>query len=136
MDAITSSFPTDKLDGTVEDLKNAKGHLTVRDYKTASTMPTTFSYPYKLQAMCYSYILTKMGIPITEMELCFVVKPTKTLPVRTKSFKLPYDSNSHNFIEGILMLIAESVQCFKDYEDLQYLLACDYRLKVNDIPRP
>lgn len=128
-DAITSTAPGD-------DLYNPVGVLTVRDYKTASTKPTSFSYPYRLQAYTYAYILRQKGINITQVELCYAVQPTKTIGVRTERFILPFDDQAYSFIEGILKLIAESVQCFKDYEDLRYLLACDYRLKVNDIPRP
>jgi hypothetical protein len=128
-DAITSTVPND-------DLRNPVGQLTIRDYKTASKMPSTFSYAYKLQAYTYAYILHQNGIKISQVELCYTVQPTKTLPVRTRNFTLPFDDNAYSFIEGILYLIADSVQCFKNYSDLQYLLACDYRLKKNDIPLP
>lgn len=128
-DAIVSTVPND-------DLYNPVGVLTVRDYKTAKAKPSSFTYAYKLQAYTYAYILAKKGINISNVELCFTIQPTKTLPVRTFNFVVPYDKAAHNFIEGILMLIADSVQCFKDYSDMQYLLMCDYRLKKNDIPRP
>jgi len=128
-DAITSTVPND-------DINKPIGVLTVRDYKTASSKPSTFSYAYKLQAFTYAYILRQNGINITQVELCYAIQPTKTLPVRTFNFKLPFDDQAYNFIEGILKLIAESVQTFKDYVDLRYLLAADYRLKKNDIPRP
>ena len=133
MDAITSSAPTD----TWEDAKagTESGILCVRDWKTAGTKPSSFSWAYTLQAFTYAYILRKNGINIREVELCFAVRPTKTLPVRTFSFKKPFDDNSYEMIEGILNVIADSVQCFNDYGDLQYLLAGDFRLKKNDIPR-
>lgn len=136
MDAITSSSPTDVTDGTIESLKKAVGVLTVRDFKTSSKLPSSFTYAYKLQAYSYCYMLRKMGINITSTELCFAVRPTKTLPVRSKKFVIPFDDQAYNFIEGILKLIAESVQTFKDWPDMQYLLACDFRLKKNEIPRP
>ena len=133
-DAITSSDPTatwqDVLDG-----KNV-GTLTIRDYKTASKLPSSFSYAYKLQAYTYAYILHQKGIKINEVELCYAVQPTKTIGIRTKNFKLPFDEAAYNFIEGILHVIADSVQCFKDWPDLRYLLMHDYRQKINDIPRP
>lgn len=127
-DAITSTVPND-------DLYNPAGQLTVRDYKTASSKPSSFSYGYKLQAYTYAYILAQKGIKISNVELCYTVQPTKTLPVRTFNFTAPFDDQAYKFIEGILKLIAESVQCFKDWPDLQYLLAADYRLKKNAIPR-
>jgi hypothetical protein len=132
-DAITSSAPTD----TWEDVKAGKhiGQLTVRDYKTASSKPSTFSYAYTLQAYTYAYMLHQQGIKINRVELCYVVQPTKTLPIRYFNFTKQFDDQAYNFIEGILKLIAESVQTFKDWPDMQYLLASDYRLKKNDIPR-
>jgi len=130
-DAITSTAPGDTLD-------NHAGQLTVRDYKTASQKPTSFSYAYKLQSYIYAYILRQKGINITQVELCYTVQPTKAKPsdFRTLNFTLPFDDQAYNFIEGILNLIADSVQVFRDYPDIRYLLACDYRMKQNDIPRP
>jgi len=122
-DAITSTVPGD-------DILNPVGQLTVRDYKTASSKPSSFSYAYKLQAFTYAYILHQKGIKVSEVELCFSVQPTKTLPVRTFNFKVPFDEQAYQFIEGILFLIADSVQAFKALPEWRYLLACDYRLKV------
>lgn len=134
IDAITSSSPTDTWENALNGTET--GVLTVRDFKTASSKPSSMSYSYTLQIYTYAYILRKMGVNITEVELCFVVRPTKTLPVRTFNFKKPFDDQAYNFIESILKLIADSVQCFKDWPDLQYILAGDYRLKKNEIPRP
>lgn len=122
-DAITSTVPND-------DLYNPIGQLTVRDYKTASSKPSSFSYAYKLQAFTYAYILHQQGIKVSQVELCYAVQPTKTLPVRTFNFTLPFDDQAYKFIEGILYLMADSIQCFKAMPEWRYLLACDYRLKI------
>ena len=122
-DAITSTIPNDNL-------LNPGGQLTVRDYKTASSKPSTFTYAYKLQAYTYAYILWQKGIKVSQVELCYAVQPTKTLPVRTFGFTAPFDQAAYNFIEGILYLIADSVQAFKALPEWRYLLACDYRLKT------
>ncbi len=122
-DAITSTVPND-------DLYNPIGQLTVRDYKTASSKPASFSYKYKLQAYTYAYILHQKGVKVSNVELCFAVQPTKTLGVRTFNFSVPFDDNAYKFIEGILFLIADSVQAFKALPEWRYLLACDYRLKT------
>lgn len=122
-DAITSTVPNDSLENPV-------GQLTVRDYKTASSKPSSFSYKYKLQAYTYAYILHQKGIKVSNVELCFAVQPTKTLPVRTFNFVVPFDSHAYDFIEGILYLMADSVQAFKALPEWRYLLACDYRLKM------
>jgi len=124
-DAITSTVPND-------DINNPVGQLTVRDYKTASKKPTTFSYAYKLQAYTYAYILHQRGIKVSQVELCYTIQPTKAKPseYRTLNFTLPFDDQAYKFIEGILYLMADSVQAFKALPEWRYLLACDYRLKI------
>ena len=124
-DAITSTVPND-------DINNPVGRLTVRDYKTASKKPTTFSYAYKLQAFTYAYILHQKGIKVSEVELCYTIQPTKAKPgeFRTLNFTLPFDEQAYNFIEGILYLIADSAQAFKALPEWRYLLMGDYRQKI------
>jgi len=115
-----------------DDLYNPKGRLTVRDYKTASKKPTSFSYAYKLQAYTYAYILHQKGIKVSEVELCYTIQPTKAKPneFRTMNFTLPFDDQAYEFIEGILYLIADSAQAFKALPEWRYLLMCDYRQKI------
>ncbi len=124
-DAITSTVPND-------DLMNPVGQLTVRDYKTASKKPTTFSYAYKLQAYTYAYMLRQKGIKISQVELCYTIQPTKAKPseYRTLNFTLPFDDHAYSFIEGILYLIADSAQAFKALPEWRYLLMGDYRQKI------
>lgn len=122
-DAITSTVPNDSLENPI-------GQLTVRDYKTASSKPSSFSYAYKLQAFTYAYILHQKGIKVSQVELCYAVQPTKTLPVRTFGFTLPFDQQAYDFIEGILYLIADSAQAFKALPEWRYLLMGDYRQKL------
>ena len=124
-DAITSTVPND-------DLMNPVGQLTVRDYKTASKKPTTFSYAYKLQAFTYAYMLHQKGIKVSQVELCYTIQPTKAKPgeYRTLNFTLPFDDQAYSFIEGILYLIADSAQAFKALPEWRYLLMGDYRQKI------
>jgi len=141
-DRMTSSFPTDipipseAFRGTYKAKLTIEGNLTLGDWKTVSTKPSSFSWAYYLQQLTYAYILHQKGIKVEAVELLFTVAPTKTLPVRTFKFSKPFDTNAYEMIEGILHLIADSVQVFNDYGDLQYLLAGDFRLKKNDIPVP
>lgn len=118
-DAITSTEPND-------DLYNPKGSLTVRDYKTAKTKPSTFSKKYTLQAYCYAYMLAQQGIKISEVELCFVVQATQTLPIRTVRMVKPFDDYAYNKIEAILKHIAEAVTTWKEYPDTRHLLSDTY----------
>ena len=126
-DAITSSSPTD----TWELIKEGKhtGMLTVRDYKNSSTKPKGFSHEYTLQAFTYAYILHQQGIKVDQVELCFVVRPTKTLPARVFNFTKPFDSEAYDYIEGVLKLVADSVTTFKEYPACRHLLAGDWRLR-------
>lgn len=121
-DAITSTVPNDSL-------TEPQGELTVRDYKTASKKPTSFSWKYTLQAYTYAYMLHQIGVPIREVELCYVIRATKTLPIRTFRFVKPFDEYAYAMIENILMLVADSVDAWNKAPELRYLLAGDYRLK-------
>jgi len=115
-------------DALIVDPANPAG-LIVRDYKTASKKPSGITYEYKLQAYTYAWMLKEAGHPITGIELAFVTRPTKTLPVRTFVFREPYTNDNHMFIGSLLSLISESVAKYKSTPELRYLLAQDYRLK-------
>jgi hypothetical protein len=127
-DAITSTAPTD----TWQDVLDNKhvGVLTVRDYKTAGSKPSSFTWAYKLQAFTYAYILKQQGITIDRVELCFVIPPTKTLPIRTFNFVQEFNSIEYDIIDGILHVIADSIKYFKEYPECRYLLMSDYRMKL------
>jgi hypothetical protein len=105
------------------------GTFSVRDYKTASSKPTGISYQYRMQAHIYAYILTKLSKPVSQIELQFIVKPTKTLPCRHFEFKEPFTSEDFDKIESQLMTIANSIQLWNDQPDLRWALAQDMRLR-------
>lgn len=111
------------------------GTYSVRDYKTASSKPTTIPYHYRMQAHTYAYILTKMGYTISQIELQYVVRPTKTLPCRHFDFIEPFTSEDLDRIEGQLLLIAHSIQHWHSHPEHRYLLAQDFRLYTPP-PRP
>lgn len=121
-------------DALVEDRGDYGGGLCVVDYKTASTKPQGINYKYKLQAYTYAWMLREAGKNITSIELSFVQRPTKTLPVRYFNYKEPYTDQNHQFIGSILNLIAESVSKFKSTPELRHLLAQDARLKEGAAP--
>ncbi len=130
MDSIVSSSPLD----TVDSLTKPTGSLTLVDFKTSSTKVSQFSYKYTLQAFCYCYMLKQEGINIDNVELQFVTKATKTLPIRTYKFTKPFDKAAYHFIENILNLIADSVQAWDTFPSCQYLLCGDIRLKKENLP--
>jgi CRISPR/Cas system-associated exonuclease Cas4 (RecB family) len=122
-------------DALIKDKADYSGTgLCVVDYKTASSKPSGINWKYKLQAYTYAWMLTESGKNITAIELCFVTRPTKTLPVRYFPFKEPYTEQNHEFIGSILRLIAESVTSFKNNPELRHLLSQDMRLKAGPAP--
>lgn len=105
------------------------GGLCVVDYKTASTKPQGINWKYRLQAYTYAWMLTEAGKNITSIELCFVCRPTKTLPVRYFPFRERYTPQNHEWIGKQLALIAEHVSAFKHKPELRHLLSMDMDLK-------
>lgn len=111
------------------------GTYSVRDYKTAATKPTGISYGYRMQAHIYAYVLTKMGYNISQIELQYVTRPTKTLPCRHFPFIEPFTADDLAKIESQLLTIAHSIQLWQTHPELRYALAQDYRLKLLEQPK-
>ena len=105
------------------------GTYSIRDYKTTSTKPSGIPYHYRLQAHVYAYLLSQQGYKISQIELQYVTRPTKTLPCRHFTFIEPFTDEDLQKVEGQLKLIAESIQIWQQQPELRYLLAQDYRLK-------
>lgn len=109
-------------------LDNKNGTYTIRDYKTAAKKPSSFSYDYKVQSLIYAWVMRKQGVNVTEIELQYVVKPTKTLPVRNVEFKYQVTEEDMNFIDNVINIIAKSVKCWKEQPEMRPLLAQDIRI--------
>jgi len=118
--------------GTYDAITYLGNQLVLRDYKTASKKPSGISYDYRTQLHEYAWILRQKGIKIDYIELCFVVRPTKTLPARTFIFKEPFTDIDYDKIDGQLKVIADSVNLWNTQPDLRYILAQDYRLKPKE----
>ena len=119
----------------IVDLGN--GTVSIRDYKTASTKPSGISYAYRLQAHIYAFLATHyLGHKVSQIELQFVTRPTKTLPCRHFSFTEPFTEENLATITDQLQLIAESVDFWNKNPDLRYLLAQDLRLKPQPKKKP
>lgn len=110
------------------------GTYSIRDYKTTATKPSGIPYHYRLQAQVYAYLLTKQGYTISQIELQYVTRPTKTLPCRHFSFIEPFTNEDLAKVEGQLKLIADSVHAWNTHPELRYLLCQDYRLKLPPAP--
>lgn len=110
------------------------GSVSIRDYKTASTKPSGIPYNYRLQAHIYAFLATKAGYTVSQIELQYVTRPTKTLPCRHFEFIEPFTPDDLDKITNQLQLIAESVQFWNTHPQYHYLLAQDYRLKTPSKP--
>lgn len=110
------------------------GSVSIRDYKTTSTKPSGIPYNYRMQAHTYAYLATKAGYTVSQIELQYVTRPTKTLPCRHFEFTEPFTSDDLDKITNQLQLIAESVHFWNTHPQYRYLLAQDYRLRLPDKP--
>ena len=116
--------------GGTYDAITTNGNLkTLVDYKTATTKPSRFSKDYRMQMLTYCYILKKNNIHIDQIELRYIVRATKTLPVRVISFIEPIDNSNLEFIESVLNMMADSVIAFRDYPHLRHIISQDGRNK-------
>ena len=116
--------------GTYDALRPlGNGTYSVVDYKTAAIKPSGLPYHYRMQAHVYAYILTKNGLPVSQIELQYVTQPTKTLPCRHFSFIEPFTQDDFDKIESQLTTIAKSLELYKTQPELLWALAQDYRLK-------
>ena len=118
----------------VNKVRKPNKRYSIRDYKTASTKPSGIPYNYRLQAHIYAFLATKAGYTVSQIELQYVTRPTKTLPCRHFEFIEPFTPDDLDKITNQLQLIAHSVQTWQQQPELRYLLAQDYRLRLPDKP--
>lgn len=132
---FTQLLPGIYAAGTYDALRPlGNGTYSVVDYKTAATKPSGIPYNYRMQAHVYAYILTKNGLPISQIELQYVTQPTKTLPCRHFEFIEQFTQEDFVKIESQLFTIAHSLQLYKEQPELLWALAQDYRLRLPDKP--
>ena len=105
------------------------GTYSVRDYKTAATKPTGIPFNYRLQAHIYAFLYTQQGYKISQIELQYVVRPTKTLPSRHFSFIEPFTDEDYLKVHNALHLMADSLVLWGSTPELRYILAQDYNLR-------
>lgn len=119
---------------------------TITDWKTmgsldSARLPTKFPRAYWFQQMTYAWILRKLGRPIEYCKLVYVTrsnvgrvsektgKPLKSYPSQVHVLTEPVTDEAMALIDGVINLVAESIQTWNDKPELRYLLAQDYRLK-------
>ena len=105
------------------------GTYSVRDYKTAATKPAGIPFNYRLQAHIYAFLYVQLGYKISQIELQYVVRPTKTLPSRHFSFIEPFTDEDYLKVHNALHLMADSLALWNSAPELRYILAQDYTLR-------
>jgi len=116
------------------------------DYKTTSLtkLPDSIKFEYRLQLLTYAWIKRKQGIPIDRIRIIYVSrdkpgaisektgKQLKSYPSQVKVLTENIFEQDFEYIEGIINLIAESVDLWYKHPELRHILAQDQRLKVTN----
>jgi len=110
---------------------DARNDSTLVDYKTTSKKPNVEKMPfgYKIQLLAYWYALKAEGVFIDRLRLVYIVKATKTLPVRIFVVNHMVTPEDEKMIEETLKLMAETIEVQKSNPDLTHLLYKSYSLK-------
>lgn len=118
--------------GTADNItKSSTESLMVVDYKTTSTKPKTDKIPwnYYIQAMAYAWMLKQQGLEVDRIRIVWIVKPTKTLPVRIFKVTQIINEKDYQAIEEVLEIIADTILLSKSNPELNYLLFKSMQLK-------
>ena len=120
---------------------------TIYDYKTIGSLdtariPTSFPRSYWFQQQLYAWIMRKLGYKVDYLTLVYITrsntgrisektgKPLQDYPSECHLLTEPVTAESQAIIEGLVHLIAESVQLFQSNPEYRHLLMQDYRYKV------
>ena len=113
------------------------------DYKTTSLakLPDSIKFDYRLQLLTYAWIIRKKGTQINRIRLIYVNrdkpglmsektgKQLKSYPSEVKVITENITDKDIDYIDGIIRVIAASVQRWNTVPEDHYLLAQDWRLK-------
>ena len=117
----------------------------ITDWKTMGSLdsarvPTSFPRAYYFQQLTYAWILNKLGRKVNYCKLIFVSrnntnrisqttnKALKDYPSTVTELIEPITKENMEFIDGVINLIANSINTWNNEPDLRYLLAQDWRL--------
>jgi ATP-dependent helicase/DNAse subunit B len=116
------------LSGTLDGYYNSG---IVLDYKTEGKKPNIDSIPfnYKLQMMAYSDMLLSSGRDVNQLRIVYVVRATKTLPVRL--FKVDHIITEDDWkeYEDTMTLIRETLVLQREHPEYTHLLFKSMKLK-------
>lgn len=125
----------------LESMYKLRGN-TIIDYKTTSskTTPTRFSRSYYFQQLAYVWLCKQHGIDIEFIKLLFITtadvnrisektgKRLQDYPSTTSFLLHQVTDQDMELIDGVLRMVAQSVQLWKTNPELRWALAKDWRL--------
>jgi len=107
-------------------------NIILGDYKTVSRKPSgdKMTLLQKRQLMAYAHMYKKCGYgTINTLRIVYVVRPTKTLPVRVIVVDHKIEFLDEEWIDNVLELIAESILLSDSTPTLRHIIWKDMRLK-------
>ena len=106
------------------------------DYKTASTKPNTDNIPWKyfIQLMAYAIADKARGIHTDTLRIVYIVKRTKTLPVRVFVVNKLLTPKDWDDAADAINLIVETIQTDIENPMLRHLLFKSMSLKQGPTP--
>ncbi len=99
-----------KVSGTVDGIVGD----TIVDWKTTSTKKSSLG-DYKYQLYMYAYLARELGHTINNVSVCYIVKPTKTLPARVFVITEPIEDEAMSWLIARVQLESRLlVECRDD----------------------
>jgi len=140
---VETILPNIMVGGSIDNITNN----IIVDYKTSSLtkLPDTIKFEYRLQLLTYAWIKRKQGTPIDRIRIVYVSrdkpgkisdktgKQLKSYPSQVKVLTENVTQEDFDYIEGIINLIAHSVQLWNEQPELRYALAKDWRLHPSQL---
>lgn len=104
--------PNIRLAGTTDAIYMLPdGTVCITDWKTAKTKKSTIG-DYMAQLLSYVIMAEKQGMKVSKVAICYIIRPTKTLPARVfyceehvnNDFKLEISTMINNAVRGVKLV--------------------------------
>ena len=131
-------------DHSFDNLVSCGGGI-ICDYKTTGTRPTSLpkniQYSHKMQLLTYAWVLKQMGITIDRVRIIYITKndtgrvsektgkPLTQYPSQVVTLTEQITDEDFDMVEGVIKLIAHSVDHWNKSPEFRHLLAQDWRLR-------
>ena len=129
------------------DLPGTYNQCVITDYKTSSatSLPDTIPYAYRLQLLTYAYLYSKRGIHSDRIRIIYVTRNNvgrvgkfnektkkygvvKQYPTEIKVLTESITEQDYEYIEGLINVIARSIRLWQTDESMRSIIAQDSRL--------